>query len=192
MISLILGPMCSGKSSYLQTVYRKKTIAKKNVFVIKFKESRYNSPKHITNHDLQSTPANPFKALADVELPLCCEVVLIDEGQFFPDLSTYCEKWANSGIEVFVAALSSDFKKREWKSVNELLPKCEKVHTFSSVCVDCGNDAYFTRKDVVSELSLSVSTDQVDIGGIEKYSPVCRSCYNGVNKEDANGIRCGN
>lgn len=169
-------------------------IAKKSIFPIKFEEHRYDSPNHITNHDLHSTPAFPYKTLGEVELPNDCDVVLVDEGQFFPDLSELCEKWANDGRDVYVVALSSDFMRNRWESVVELLPKCDKVHMFTAICVDCGSDASFTRKEVKGGMSMEGeggSIDNIDIGGTDKYSPVCRKCYNNDN-DDSNDTSNGN
>jgi thymidine kinase len=43
-----------------------------------------------------------------------------------------------------------------------------KVH---AICVSCGNLAQFSHR-TASE------TDQVLVGAIEKYKPLCRTCYN--------------
>jgi hypothetical protein len=50
----------------------------------------------------------------------------------------------------------------------------EYVNKLSAVCVDCGQEAYFTFKHT------SHTTEINDIGGIEKYIPVCRPCFNSL------------
>lgn len=47
----------------------------------------------------------------------------------------------------------------------------EYVNKLSAVCVHCGQEAYFTFKHT------SNTTEINDIGGIEKYIPVCRPCF---------------
>ncbi len=50
----------------------------------------------------------------------------------------------------------------------------EFVNKLSAVCVDCGQEAFFTFKHT------SHTTEINDIGGIEKYIPVCRPCFNAL------------
>lgn len=79
-----------------------------------------------------------------------CNVVAIDEGQFFPDLVEFAERLANEGHVVIVAALDGTFQRKPFGSVLELIPMAEKVDKLSAVCIDCGREAAFTRRTVES------------------------------------------
>jgi hypothetical protein len=94
----------------------------------------------------------------------------IDEGQFFPDIVPFCEKMANIGKTVIVAALDGTFQRKPFGSVLDLIPLAESVTKLSAVCMLCYNDASFTER-LGDELAVEV------IGGSDKYLAVCRQCY---------------
>ncbi|VDK53572.1 unnamed protein product [Anisakis simplex] len=105
-------------------------------------------------------------------------VIAIDEGQFFPDIVECCEKLANMGKIVIVAALDGDYNRKEFDNhVLELCPLAEKVCKLRAVCTKCGGDAPFTKR-------LSDDTEQEVIGGLEKYQAMCRRCYLDEDKEN--------
>lgn len=53
----------------------------------------------------------------------------------------------------------------------ELVPFAETLKKLSAVCLGCSEEAHFTLKH--SHLTGEVE----DIGGIDKYKPVCRGCF---------------
>ena len=98
------------------------------------------------------------------------DVVGIDEGQFFPDVVEFCDRAANLGKTVVVAALDGTFERKPFRNIVSLIPLAEKVSKFSAVCVYCTKEAAFTRRAIASK--------QVElIGGAEMYKPVCRGCF---------------
>jgi thymidine kinase len=69
-----------------------------------------------------------------------------------------------------VAALDGTFQRKPFGNILNLVPLAEMVSKLSSVCIDCGKEAAFTRRTVdCQEVEL--------IGGEETYKPVCRSCF---------------
>ena len=98
------------------------------------------------------------------------DVVGIDEGQFFPDVVEFCDRAANLGKIVVVAALDGTFERKPFGNIVSLIPLAEKVSKLSAVCVYCTNEAAFTRRVVASK--------QIQlIGGADMYKPVCRGCF---------------
>lgn len=98
------------------------------------------------------------------------DVVAIDEGQFFPDIVEVSERLANEGVVVVIAALDGTFQRKPFGHILSLVPMAEQVTKLSAVCIECGNEAAFTRRTVDSqEVEL--------IGGEESYKPVCRACF---------------
>lgn len=98
------------------------------------------------------------------------DVVAIDEGQFFPDIVEISQKLANNGVVVVIAALDGTFQRKPFGNILSLVPLAEQVIKLSAVCIECGNEAAFTRRTVESqEIEL--------IGGQESYKPVCRACF---------------
>jgi thymidine kinase len=87
-ITLILGPMFSGKTSELIRLVRRYTCAKRRCVVIKyFKDDRY-SDDCAASHNEDTIPAIPTEHLTDVEAAVePYDVIGIDEGQFISLIS---------------------------------------------------------------------------------------------------------
>lgn len=123
-------------------------------------------------------PATKVRKLAEVDKVDDYDVVAIDEGQFFEDIVEFADAWANKGKIVVVAALDATFERKVIASnkpfgkVCQLVAIAETVQKLSAVCLACSEWAYFTLK------LDSTSKEVTDIGGIEKYHPVCRGCHN--------------
>lgn len=96
------------------------------------------------------------------------DVIAIDEGQFFPDvfistlickIAQFCEKLANDGKIVLVAALDGSFERKPFNTILELIPLCEKVVKLTAVCWYCKQDnASFTKRTVNSKESNLILT----------------------------------
>ncbi len=71
----------------------------------------------VTTHDLRSMRARAVRSLAEADALIDAEaidVVGVDEGQFFADIVPFCERAANRGKLVIVAALDGTFT--VWRS----------------------------------------------------------------------------
>ena len=67
----------------------------------------------MSTHNKHTLQATPCSKLADIGLKWReYDVVGIDEGQFFPDLHSFCETVANAGKVVVVAALDGTFQRK--------------------------------------------------------------------------------
>jgi len=106
----------------------------------------------------------------------------IDEAQFFPDLIEACDELVeHQGKHVRVAGLDGDAFKHKFGQVLDLIPMCDEVQKLRASCKVClkeleqkkfrGNilaiEGSFTKR-------LGKSTEQKDVGGSDKYIPVCR------------------
>jgi thymidine kinase len=67
------------------------------------------------------------------ELLSTVDVVAIDEGQFFADLTDYCELWANQGKICIVSALDGTFERKPFPSVIGLISLAEEVMKLSGI-----------------------------------------------------------
>jgi thymidine kinase len=100
-------------------------------------------------------------------------LIVIDEGQFFSDLFDQATKWAEgANTHVIVAGLSGDSERKPFGDILRLIPHAEEIEYLSALCSVCkdGTPAYFSK-------AISCKTSQVDIGGADKYIPVCRKHY---------------
>nr|CAD7429335.1 unnamed protein product [Timema monikensis] len=170
-IQVIFGPMFSGKSTELIRRLRRYQIAKHDCLLIKYaNDDRYDKTDVVT-HDKQSLPAVMAMELTKLkEKALQVEVIGIDEGQFFPDVSDFCEDMANKGKVVIVAALDGTFQRVGFGRILELVPLAESVVKLQAVCVICYCNASYTKR-IGNEKEIEL------IGGADKYMAVCRSCY---------------
>ena len=99
--------------------------------------------------------------------------IFIDEGQFFTDLYTS----VLSFVDVFkkhvvVSGLDGDATRNVFGDLIKLIPICDTVDKLRAYCNKCNNGtpAPFTKK-ITNDSSL------IDIGGSDKYIPVCRHHY---------------
>jgi thymidine kinase len=126
----------------------------------------------VVTHDRQTLTAFPARALADVDnVAHAFDVIGIDEGQFFGDVLEFCEKWANQGKTVIVAALDGTFQRRPFNHVLGLVPLAEEVTKLSAVCTVCCETAAFTRRVGSADTTVEI------IGGADMYTAVCRACF---------------
>jgi thymidine kinase len=99
------------------------------------------------------------------------QIVAIDEAQFFDAaVVQVCSDLANKGVRVIVAGLDMDFKGVPFGPMPQLMAIAEYVSKVHAVCVHCGKLAQFSHRTVAQ-------TQQVLVGAVEKYQPLCRSCY---------------
>jgi len=174
-LELIIGPMFSGKSTelirrirLLQTINKKVLIAKPAI------DSRYNK-NSITSHNYESVECLVLNRLDDISNEAVQEydTIIIDEGQFFPDLKTTVTYWiCNYSVSVIIGGLDGDFQRNPIGKILDLIPyadKCQKLNSLCCLCKD-GTEAPFTKRIVAS-------TDTVLVGGAEYYTAVCRKHY---------------
>ncbi|XP_060063456.1 thymidine kinase, cytosolic-like [Ylistrum balloti] len=170
-IQLIIGPMFSGKTTELMRRLKRYQIANYKCLVIKYsKDDRYDK-EGLATHDRQTLPAVAADCLADMEvLGENYDVIGVDEGQFFPDVVSFCDSMAENGKIVIVSALDGTFQKKGFGDILNLVPLAESVIKLSAVCMKCNSEGSFTkRKGQEKEVEV--------IGGADKYLAVCRACF---------------
>jgi thymidine kinase len=97
----------------------------------------------------------------------------IDEGQFFPDLYTIVKKLVDIHRKhVVVSGLDGDSNRNMFGDIIKLIPISDSVDKLSAYCNKCNNGtiAPFTKK-------INGSDNLIEIGGSDKYIPVCRGHY---------------
>ncbi len=170
-IDLITGCMFAGKSVELLRLVRRFTIANKTVAVINHKKDDRHGGNCIGTHDAATHRAKTSKTLLNAKVEALvqeCDVVAIDEAQFFPDLVTAATAWADSGKIVIVAALDSTFERKPFDNMIGLVP--DSITHLTAVCFECGHDASFSHRTTPeTEIEL--------VGAEELYQAVCRPCY---------------
>lgn len=153
-LTLILGCMFAGKSTELLKHKKGKTLA-----ITHAHDTRYAGG--ITTHSGEKLYAHKCVVLPR-NLEGKYDTVLIDEAQFFDDL-TGVEHLAT---HVVVAGLSGDFRQRPFGKILDLIPKASKVIFLTATCT-CGKNASFTKR-------ISNTLDLISVES--EYIPVCEQC----------------
>ncbi len=166
--------MFSSKTTSLIREYNRNSIGNKKCIMIKYLgDNRYDNDNVVT-HDGIKVKAIKCKNLCEVDNQINeYQVICIDEIQFYSDGDIYCDKWANEGKKVYACGLSGTFKRTEFPIISKLIPKVEKIKFIRAICKENGNEASFTKLDMIN------TSDQIEIiGGAEKYRAVDRIEYN--------------
>lgn len=178
-IEVITGSMFSGKTEELIRRLRRARFAGLKVEIFKPSLDNRYSEKKVVSHDERSIVSTPVENAASILLLSGgVDVVGIDEAQFFDNsLVDVCNKLANSGIRVVVAGLDMDFMGKPFGAIPALLAVSEYITKVHAICMRCGNLAQYSfRKSTESQVVL--------LGEKDKYEPLCRNCYNKVQKKE--------
>ncbi len=171
-IEVICGSMFSGKTEELIRRLKRAQFAQQKVEIFKPAiDVRYDD-NLVTSHDQNQIPSTPVPAAANIAiLASGCDVVGIDEGQFFDDeIVKVCNDLANRGIRVIVAGLDMDFKGNPFGPMPALMATAEYVTKVHAVCSRTGNLAQYSFRK-------SATDDLVLLGEKEAYEPLSRAAF---------------
>jgi thymidine kinase len=171
-IEVICGSMFSGKTEELIRRLKRAQFARQKVEIFKpIMDTRYHEDQ-VVSHDENTIRSTPVPAAANIRLLADdCDVVGIDEAQFFDDeIVTVCNDLANRGVRVVVAGLDMDFKGNPFGPMPYLMATAEYVTKVHAICTRTGNLAnYSFRKSDDDKLVL--------LGETEEYEPLSRAAY---------------
>jgi thymidine kinase len=171
-IEVICGSMFSGKTEELIRRLKRAQFAKQKVEIFKPEMDKRYHDEMVISHDANQIRSTPVPSAATIRLFADgCDVVGIDEAQFFDDeIVTVCNDLANSGIRVIVAGLDMDFKGNPFGPMPNLMATAEYVTKVHAVCTRTGNLAQYSFRK-------SGNNDLVLLGENEEYEPLSRSAY---------------
>uniref|UniRef100_A0A6C0B6P5 thymidine kinase n=1 Tax=viral metagenome TaxID=1070528 RepID=A0A6C0B6P5_9ZZZZ len=184
-LELILGPMFSGKTTRILEIYNHYSFIQKRVMVINYAEDKRYHETMLSTHDHKMIPCtlsvdlklmwtNPnHKNYSEMH---CADVILINEGQFFPELkSTVIDMVERCNKTVYICGLDGDFRRNKFGELLDLEPFCDNIIKLKSLCSTCrnGKRALFSHR-------ITDEVDQVSIGS-HNYVPLCRGCYKKAN-----------
>jgi thymidine kinase len=172
-IEAICGPMFSGKSEELIRRLRRSVIARKRVQVFKPAiDTRYADSEIVTHADARMN-CEPVPTAAEIlaRVDSRTEVIGIDESNFFgPDLIHVVSQLADSGKQVLVAGLDTDYMGRPFPPMPDLLALAESITKTLAVCMRCGGPAKHTQRLVESD-------ELILVGAAGAYEARCRLCF---------------
>jgi len=171
-IEVICGSMFSGKTEELIRRLKRAQFARQKVEIFKpIVDTRYHEEK-VISHDENEIRSTPVPAAANIRLLADdCQVVGIDEAQFFDDeIITVCNDLANRGVRVVVAGLDMDFRGNPFGPMPALMATAEYVTKVHAICTRTGNLAnYSFRKSQNDRL--------VMLGETDEYEPLSRAAF---------------
>ena len=181
-IEVICGPMFSGKSEELIRRLRRAKIARKRVQVFKPDlDSRY-SKEEIVSHSDSRLQAEVVTSASEIlrRLDWRTQVIGIDEANFMgTDVIEVAQQLADTGKQVLIAGLDTDFMGRPFPPIPDLLALAESITKTLAICMRCGNPAKHTQRLVESEALIVV-------GAAGMYEARCRRCFEpGMPKQDS-------
>jgi thymidine kinase len=191
-LEIILGPMYASKTTRLVEIYKQCKFCNISVAVINHDiDNRYDDDL-LSTHDKIKIPCIKTHKLTDIwpdkSIPLeesvhdiprindkfkiaVSNVILINEGQFFPDLFDIVNFMLDCGKQVYICGLDGDFERKKFGQILDLIPLCDKVTKLTSLCSKCKNGT-----PGIFSMRLTNEIQQTVVGS-ENYIPVCRSCY---------------
>ena len=180
-IEAICGPMFSGKSEELMRRLRRAMIARKRVQVFKpVIDDRY-SVDEIVSHTEMRMKSESITKVPDIltQLDWRTQVVGIDEANFLGQgLVEVATQLADSGKQVIVAGLDTDYMGRPFPPMPDLLTLAESITKTLAICMRCGNPAKHTQR-------LVESSDLIVVGAAGMYEARCRRCFEpGIPKQE--------
>jgi thymidine kinase len=172
-IEVICGPMFSGKSEELIRRLRRAVIARKRVQVFKPAiDTRYALDEIVSHGDLRmaSEVVNTGEDVLD-RVDWRSEVIGVDEANFMgAGLIDVVQRLADSGKQVIVAGLDTDYLGRPFAPIPELLAHAESITKTLAICMRCGNPAKHTQR-------LRGAEDLIVVGAADMYEARCRRCF---------------
>lgn len=190
-LHLIFGPMFAGKTTRLIETYNHYKNLNKNVYVLSFLGDDRYSETDVVNHDQKSIPSNRDNLIKNLvnnkEIFKKIDVLLIDEGQFFPDLYESVKNIITNDknkLCIYIFGLDGDSNNNKFGQILDLIPYCDSVEKLTSLCEICKNNSKIKScpRAIFSHRKTKENSLQILIGSSDIYIPLCRSCYLKENK----------
>lgn len=186
MLTVITGPMFSGKSIELIRQVNRHKIAGKRVIVFKYSDDNRYSQTEASSYDGMSTWAIPAATCEELASRIEDEheVIVIDEIQFFDDPTIdLLLSYVQNGKEVIVGGLNLDFRAKPFifrggsRTMADLIVHADSIFALHAICTYrnghiCGAPA--TRTQRLRDGQPVASDDPiVQIGSQESYEARC-------------------
>jgi len=155
-IEVICGCMFSGKTEELIRRLNRTIIARQKVEIFKPETDKRYHHTEIVSHNENAIRSTPVNFASDILLLTGdCDVVGIDEAQFFDDaIVEVCNTLANNGKRVIVAGLDMDYQGRPFGPMPNLLAVAEFVTKVHAICAQTGELASFSFRLIESDVKI--------------------------------------
>jgi len=175
-LQIIIGPMYSGKTSYILDLHKQYSYSKISCCVVNYAEDKRYDESKLSTHDKRMIDCYNTLDINDLlqeDIIINNQVFLINEGQFFKNLkNVVCELVEKHNKIVHVSGLDGDFKRNAFGEIIDLIPLSDDIIKKKAICSICENGtlALFSKRIINSQ--------EIKLIGNDIYKPVCRKCYN--------------
>lgn len=172
-LDVVIGPMFSGKSSYVLSVVSRYSVLGVPVLVITHESDTRYAANQVVTHDGRSAPCVHAKDLDTVDISPY-KVIIVDEAQFFSHLVPFVE-WAvdTHGKHLFLVGLDGDSNRRKFGEILDCIPLADRVLRLTAFCRSCADGT----PGLFSYRRQGPTDRQVLVGGLSMYETLCRACY---------------
>jgi thymidine kinase len=185
ILTTIVGPMFSGKTTELLRIMDRELIAKRNSLLFKPKIDNRYSEESVINHNgfgkeaiIAEDSDHIFEVFSNLDAEKKVINIFIDEIQFFDSsVLNIINKLKQLGINIYVSGLNQTYKgdpfpfKDNNNHIGYLMAMSDYVISIDAVCNVCGNKATKTYR-------IGSDTETVIVGGQDKYQARCVNCWN--------------
>lgn len=181
-LHLIIGNMMAGKTTaLLQRLFNEAAIGVKCIYINHKKDLARSSEPFSTHNPLYKEKLSQESGVTLVSTDRISDidvggydVVGIDESQFFGDLVDDVIELVDTYHKiVIVSGLNGDKNRKKIGLINDLIPHMDSCTFLTAYCQFCAEKkmksaAIFSHKFGGGD----------DVGGKDKYVPLCRHCFN--------------
>lgn len=191
-LEIIIGTMFSGKTSYLLHKISQMIELDLRVLYINIDLDNRSDKKYSTHNVFLDITDCKKKDKIEKNLTMIkvgnlmhvlpetflkYDVIMIDEAHFFKELVEFTEILLENKKNIFIGSLIADYMGNKFGNALELIPICNNIVKLDSYCIECSKKKIY-NKAVFSKRIVSNVEGVVDIGGCDKYIPVCREHFN--------------
>jgi thymidine kinase len=182
------GMFCGKTTKLLQEVGKFSDLSEKNKALIINNSIDIRNQEHIvSSHSSLYKGLNgkinviSVSSLSDVNVDEY-SVIGIDEANFFDDLVPVVKKWLTMKKNIICVGLDGDYKMERFGNISELLPLSDSFIKLTAICSDCLVEILNTGENITPfnmtpapfTAKIKKNDQLIDIGGNDKYAPVCR------------------
>lgn len=180
-LTVITGPMYSGKSLKLIHLLLSDVYKDKRVLVCKYNINTCSYTQLSSRGSSCKITAIPLMTVEQLEnIYNSYDIIIIDEIQFFSDtMADLLLKLRNRNKEIVVAGLDKDFRGNPFGCIRTLIEKADGVTYLKARCSLCNSEAEYSQRLIDGSLAgynddlvvLENSSEKV------KYEPRCSRCF---------------
>ena len=175
-VHLICGPMFAGKTTILLNMLD--NFKNNRTLVLKHTaDTRAVRQGDIETHDGRNFPATRVTSLSKIASFSQFDTIVIDEGQFFQDLTEHCQQWACWGKRVIVSCLTNGLFMEPIPHITEVMAIADQITKLTAQCNTCFEAASFSYRKKSLPSDMSVKDPRFYLGGAAEYDPCCRRCF---------------